>query len=165
RRRCDEAGALLMFDEIQTGMGRTGRLWAHEHAGVKPDVMTLAKGLGAGFPIGAMLVAEGAAPVLEFGSHGTTFGGNPLAAAVARVALRKLSSAAIQDNVSARAKQLRDGLAALNTRLGGVFQGLRGYGLMLGAVLADSWKPRMGEILDAAAANGVLVLQAGPEVL
>lgn len=165
RRRCDEAGALLIFDEIQTGMGRTGRLWAHEHAGVKPDVMTLAKGLGAGFPIGAMLVAGDVAQVLDFGSHGTTFGGNPLAAAVARVALRKLSSSAIQDNVGARAKQLRDGLAALNTRLGGVFQGLRGHGLMLGAVLAGKWTPRIGEILDAAAANGVLVLQAGPEVL
>lgn len=165
RRRCDEAGALLIFDEIQTGMGRTGRLWAHVHAGVKPDVMTLAKGLGAGFPIGAMLVAGDVAQVLDFGSHGTTFGGNPLAAAVARVALRKLSSSAIQDNVGARAKQLRDGLAALNTRLGGVFQGLRGHGLMLGAVLAGKWTTRIGEILDAAAANGVLVLQAGPEVL
>jgi acetylornithine/N-succinyldiaminopimelate aminotransferase len=165
RRRCDQAGALLVFDEIQTGMARTGRMWAHQHADVTPDVMTLAKGLGAGFPIGAMLVAEKAAQVLDFGSHGTTFGGNPLAAAVARAALRKLMSAAIHDNVQARAKQLRDGLAALNTQLGGVFRGLRGHGLMLGAVLSEAWTPRIGEILDAAAAHGVLVLQAGPEVL
>ncbi len=165
RRRCDEAGALLIVDEIQTGLARTGRLWAHEHAGVKPDVMTLAKALGAGFPIGAMLVGGRAADVLEFGSHGTTFGGNPLAAAVARAALRRLSSPDIQATVEARAKQLRDGLAALNTRLGGPLAGLRGLGLMLGAVLAGPWKTRTGEILDAAAAHGVLLLQAGPEVL
>lgn len=165
RRRCDEAGALLVFDEIQTGLARTGRLWAHQHADVRPDVMTLAKGLGAGFPIGAMLVAEGVADVLDFGSHGTTFGGNPLAAAVARAALRKLSSPAIHDNVIARGKQLRDGLATINTQLGGVFRGLRGHGLMLGAVLAEPWQPRIGEMLDAAAGQGLLLLQAGPEVL
>lgn len=165
RQRCDEAGALLIFDEIQTGLGRTGRLWAHQHAGVTPDVMTLAKGLGAGFPIGATLVAEKIAQVLDFGSHGTTFGGNPLAAAVARAALRKLNSPAIHENVTARAKQLRDGLAFINTRLGGVFQGLRGHGLMLGAILAEPWRPRISAVLDAAAAQGLLLLQAGPEVL
>ncbi len=165
RQRCDQAGALLVFDEIQTGLGRTGRLWAHQHAGVTPDIMTLAKALGAGFPIGATLVAEKVSQVLDFGSHGTTFGGNPLAAAVARVALRKLASEAIQANVEARGRQVRDGLAAVGNELGGLFREVRGHGLMLGAVLAPAWHERAGAILDAAATHGVLLLQAGPEVL
>ncbi len=165
RQRCDQAGALLVFDEIQTGLGRTGKLWAHQHAGVTPDIMTLAKALGAGFPIGATLVADKVSQVLDFGSHGTTFGGNPLAAAVARVALRKLASEEIGANVAARGRQLRDGLAAISDELGGVFQEIRGHGLMLGAVLAPAWRERAPAILDAAAAHGVLLLQAGPEVL
>ncbi len=165
RQRCDQSGALLVFDEIQTGLGRTGKLWAHQHAGVTPDIMTLAKALGAGFPIGATLVADKISQVLDFGSHGTTFGGNPLAAAVARVALRKLASEEIGANVAARGRQLRDGLTYIDDELGGVFQEIRGHGLMLGAVLAPDWRDRAAAILDAAAAHGVLLLQAGPEVL
>ncbi len=164
RARCDANGALLVFDEIQSGMGRSGKLWAHQHAGVKPDVMTLAKALGCGFPIGAMLVGPRAAQTMQFGAHGTTFGGNPLAAAVARVALRRLASSAIAANVEQRSLQLREGLESIGNDLG-VFTQIRGRGLMLGAVLAPDWSARGGEILDASAREGLLLLQAGPDVL
>lgn len=164
RARCDEVGALLVFDEIQTGMGRSGKLWAHQWDSVLPDAMTLAKGLGAGFPIGALLVAERAAQTLEFGSHGTTFGGNPLAAAVARVALRKLSAPALLANVESRAQALRNGLRALDDKHR-VFSELRGRGLMLGAVLRPEFAGKAGDILDHAADAGLLMLQAGPDVL
>jgi acetylornithine/N-succinyldiaminopimelate aminotransferase len=164
RQRCDAHGALLVFDEIQSGVGRTGKLWAHQWHGVTPDVMTLAKALGCGFPIGAMLVREGPASTLGFGSHGTTFGGNPLAAAAARVALRKLSSAELLANVAARSAQLRVGLQAIGEERG-VFQQVRGQGLLLGAVLAPAYAGRAGEVLDHAAAQGLLLLQAGPDVL
>ena len=164
RQRCDAHGALLVFDEIQSGVGRSGRLWAHQWHEVTPDVMTLAKALGCGFPIGAMLVREGPASTLGFGSHGTTFGGNPLAASVARVALRKLSSAELLANVAARSAQLRAGLQAIGDALG-VFQQVRGQGLLLGAVLAPAYAGRAGEVLDHAATQGLLLLQAGPDVL
>ena len=164
RERCDRHGALLVFDEIQSGMSRTGTLWAHQWDAVMPDVMTLAKALGGGMPIGAMLVGAKAAQTLQFGAHGTTFGGNPLAAAVARVALRRLASQDLQGNVAAQSLALRQGLAALNAELG-VFDQVRGRGLMLGAVLADACKGRAGEILDHAADAGLLLLQAGPDVL
>jgi acetylornithine/N-succinyldiaminopimelate aminotransferase len=164
RNRCDERGALLVLDEIQSGVGRTGKLWAHQWDGIVPDVMTLAKGLGCGFPIGAMLVGERAATTLQFGAHGTTFGGNPLAASVARVALRKLSSPELLANVARQAQALRDGLDALNREFD-VFGTVRGRGLMLGAVLKPAYAGRAGEIVDLAARGGLLMLQAGPDVL
>lgn len=164
RARCDEVGALLVFDEIQSGMGRSGRLWAHQWDVVVPDAMTLAKGLGCGFPIGALLVAERAAQTLDFGSHGSTFGGNPLAAAVARVALRKLSAPALLANVDAQAQAMRDGLRALDDKYQ-VFSEVRGRGLMLGAVLRPEFAGCAGAIGDAAAHHGLLLLQAGPDVL
>ena len=164
RARCDQVGALLVFDEIQTGMGRSGKLWAHQWDGVLPDAMTLAKGLGCGFPIGAMLVAERAAQTLDFGSHGTTFGGNPLATAVARVALRKLSAPALLANVEAQAQAMRDGLRALDDKHR-VFSEVRGRGLLLGAVLRPEFAGCAGAIGDAAARHGLLLLQAGSDVL
>ncbi|WP_440223616.1 acetylornithine/succinylornithine family transaminase [Dokdonella sp. MW10] len=164
RERCDALGALLVFDEIQCGMGRTGTLWAHEADGVVPDVMTVAKALGGGFPIGAMLVGSKVAETLPFGSHGTTFGGNPLAAAVARVALRKLSSREVAGNVGRQSVALQVGLERLGHETG-VFTGVRGRGLMLGAVLAPAYAGKAGAILDHAARAGLLVLQAGPDVV
>lgn len=164
RERCDAHGALLLLDEIQCGMGRTGKLFAHEHAGVRPDAVSLAKALGCGMPIGALLVGPALAEVMEFGAHGTTFGGNPLACAVARVALRKLGSREVLENVAARSTQLREGLAALG-RDGDLFREVRGQGLMLGAVLSPAHAGRAGEVLDHAAAQGLLLLQAGPDVL
>lgn len=161
---CDAHGALLMLDEIQCGMGRTGSLFAHWADGVRPDVVTLAKALGGGFPIGAMLAADTCCDALQFGSHGTTFGGNPLAAAVARAALRKIDTAMIAENVERQSQALRDGLAAIGAKTG-VFGQVRGRGLMLGAVLSPAYADRTGAILDAAAAHGLLLLQAGPDVL
>ena len=164
RALCDRHGALLVLDEIQSGMGRTGGLFAHWHDGVVPDIVTLAKALGGGFPIGATLVGPKAAGAMQFGDHGTTFGGNPLAAAVARVALRKLGSDAVRSNVARQEAALRAGLDAINARRG-AFVEVRGRGLMLGAVLAEPYAGRAGEVLDRAAAHGLLLLQAGPDVL
>ena len=164
RALCDRHGALLVLDEIQCGMGRTGGLFAHWDTGVTPDIVTLAKALGGGFPIGAMLAGPKVAEVMQFGAHGTTFGGNPLAAAVARVALRKLASDEIVANVERQSTALRDGLAAINDDVR-LFSEVRGRGLMLGAVLAPEFAGRAGEILDLAAAHGLLMLQAGPDVL
>jgi len=164
RTLCDQHNALLVLDEIQCGMGRTGKLFAHWHDEIQPDIVTLAKALGGGFPIGAMLAGPKVAEVMQFGSHGTTFGGNPLAAAVARVALKKLSSPEIAANVEKQSAALRAGLAKLNDELK-IFSEVRGRGLMLGAVLADAHKGRAGAILDHAAQHGLLLLQAGPDVL
>ncbi|MEO8367447.1 MAG: acetylornithine transaminase [Pseudoxanthomonas sp.] len=164
RELCDRHGALLVLDEIQCGMGRTGTLFAHWQDAVVPDIVTLAKALGGGFPIGAMLAGPKVAEVMQFGAHGTTFGGNPLAAAVARVALRKLGSEEIASNVARQSQALRDGLASLDAEFG-LFSEIRGRGLMLGAVLKPEYAGRAGEILDHAAAHGLLMLQAGPDVL
>jgi acetylornithine/N-succinyldiaminopimelate aminotransferase len=164
RELCDRYGALLALDEIQCGMGRTGTLFAHWQEGVTPDIVTLAKALGGGFPIGAMLAGPKVAEVMQFGAHGTTFGGNPLAAAVARVALRKLGSEEIAANVQRQSQALRDGLDSLNAEFS-LFSEVRGRGLMLGAALRQEYAGRAGEILDRAAAEGLLLLQAGPDVL
>ena len=164
RELCDRHQALLVLDEIQCGMGRTGTLFAHWQEGVVPDIMTLAKALGGGFPVGAMLAGAKVAEVMQFGAHGTTFGGNPLAAAVARVALRKLASQAIADNVARQSLALREGLASIDAQFG-LFSEVRGRGLMLGAVLKPEQAGRAAAILDHAAAQGLLLLQAGPDVL
>ena len=164
RALCDAHGALLVLDEIQCGMGRTGTLFAHAQDGVVPDIVTLAKALGCGFPIGALLAGPKVAEVMQYGAHGTTFGGNPMAAAVARVALRKLASARLLANVARQADALRAGLARIDDELH-LFDEVRGRGLMIGAVLNAANKGRAGEILDHAAAHGLLLLQAGPDVL
>ena len=164
RALCDRHGALLVLDEIQCGMGRSGALFAHWQDEVVPDIVTLAKALGGGFPIGAMLAGPKVAEVMQFGAHGTTFGGNPLAAAVARVSLRKLASDEIAANVDRQAQAIRDGLDAINREFDS-FDEVRGRGLMLGAVLKPAYAGRAGEILDHAAGNGLLLLQAGPDVL
>jgi acetylornithine/N-succinyldiaminopimelate aminotransferase len=164
RELCDAHEALLVLDEIQCGMGRTGALFAHSHDHVKPDIVTLAKALGCGFPIGAMLAGPKVAEVMQYAAQGTTFGGNPMAAAVARVALRKLASSEVLMNVERQANDLREGLARINHDLH-LFDEVRGRGLMIGAVLAAAYKGKAGEILDHAAAHGLLLLQAGPDVL
>lgn len=164
RELCDAHDALLVLDEIQCGMGRTGTLFAHEPDGVVPDIVTLAKALGCGFPMGALLAGPKVAEVMQYGAHGTTFGGNPMGAAVARVALAKLASPAVLMNVEHQANGLRAGLARINQELN-LFAEVRGRGLMIGAVLAEAYKGRAGEILDHAAGHGLLLLQAGPDVL
>ena len=164
RELCDQHQALLVLDEIQTGMGRTGTLFAHWQDNVTPDIVTLAKALGGGFPIGAMLAGPKVAEAMQFGAHGTTFGGNPLAAAVARVALRKLASDAIGHNVGRQSQALQAGLRQIDAEFN-VFSQVRGRGLMLGAVLNADHAGQAGVMLDHAAAQGLLILQAGPDVL
>ena len=132
REICDEFGLLLFFDEIQCGMGRTGRLFAYEWAGIAPDVMALAKGLGGGFPIGACLATAEASKGLTPGTHGTTFGGNPLAMAVANAVLDVMLEDGFLTHVEQTAKALRDALEGLVARYPAVLAEVRGRGLMLG---------------------------------
>ena len=163
--RCRTHDALLMFDEIQSGLARTGRLFAYQwEQGLLPDVVTIAKALGGGLPIGAMLVGARAAETLGTGSHGSTFGGNPIAAAVARVVLRKLRSPELRANVERQGERLRKRLVALHNEIG-IIAEVRGRGLMIGAVLRREWAGRAGELGEACRRHGVLVLQAGPDVL
>ena len=164
RELADAHGALLIFDEVQTGVGRTGALYAYQQYGVTPDILTSAKGLGGGFPIGAMLTTSEIAQHFSVGTHGTTYGGNPLACAVAEAVIDTVNTAEVQANVTARAAQLRTGLEALNAELG-LFAEVRGMGLLLGAVLADRYTGRAGEVVAKAAEAGVIVLQAGPNVV
>ncbi len=164
RQLCDKVGALLILDEVQCGMGRTGHLYSYFTEGVKPDIVTLAKALGGGMPIGALLIGDKAENTFQFGSHGSTFGGNPLACTVARVALKKLQTPALQKNVKDRSKQLIAALEAFNKKHG-MFTEIRGRGLMIGAELVAKWHGKAGEINDLARAHGVLILQAGPNVL
>jgi acetylornithine/N-succinyldiaminopimelate aminotransferase len=164
RERCDEVGALLMLDQVQCGMMRTGKLFSHWHEeGVKPDTVSLAKALGCGLPIGALLVGDKAAETLQFGSHGTTFGGNPIASAVAHKALEILAHKDTGANVQARHEQLVGALEKINASLG-CFAEIRGRGLMMGAELAEKWHGKAGDISEAARKSGVLVLVAGPNV-
>lgn len=164
RALCDKVGALLICDEIQAGMGRTGTMFAFAQDGIKPDVVTLAKALGGGLPIGAMLVGEKAQDVLQFGTHGTTFGGNPVMSAVALASVTKLSSNAVLENVKDKAEKLRKGLEAINAELG-LFTEIRGRGLMIGAELIAAHAGKSGDISEAARKAGVLVLVAGPNVM
>lgn len=156
--------ALLIFDEVQSGNGRSGQLYAYQHFGVTPDVLTTAKGLGGGIPIGAMLTTAKHAEVLAFGTHGSTYGGNPLACAVAEAVFDLVHTPATSANVAARSLQLREGLAAIGQRYG-VFSGVRGLGLLLGAPVADAWKGKAKEIVNAGLKHGVWTLVAGPDVL
>lgn len=161
---CEKFGALLVIDEIQAGMGRTGTLFAHEQDDVMPDVVTLAKALGCGIPIGAMLVGHKAAETLQFGSHGSTFGGNPLMAAVAHAAVTKLKSPEILQGTIRKGEWLREQLANMNKELD-IFADVRGRGLMIGAELKADLAGQANAIADAARKEGVLVLVAGPNVL
>jgi succinylornithine transaminase family protein len=164
RALCDQHQALMILDEVQTGNGRSGTLFAHEQMGVVPDVLTTAKGLGGGFPIGAMLTTNAHAEVLAFGTHGSTYGGNPLACAVAGAVVDEISKSELKRNVAERAAQLRAGLAALGKQYG-LFTEPRGMGLLLGAPLVEAWKGRGKDIVNAGLAEGVWLLVAGPDVL
>lgn len=164
RRLADQHQALLIFDEVQSGMGRSGHLYAYQHYGVTPDVLTSAKGLGGGFPIGAMLATEAAAQVLAFGTHGSTYGGNPLACAVGEAVLDLVNTPAVLDGVGQRVQRIRDGLDAIGRRYG-VFAPSRGLGLLIGAPMSEAWRGRAKDIVNAAMAHGVWTLVAGPDVL
>ena len=156
--------ALLIFDEVQSGNGRSGHLYAYEHFSVVPDVLTTAKGLGGGIPIGAMLTTAKHAETLAFGTHGSTYGGNPLACAVAHAVFEHINTPTMMANVKARAAQLREGLNAIGSRYG-VFEGTRGLGLLVGAPMSAAWKGKAKEIVNAGLKQGVWTLVAGPDVL
>ncbi len=164
RSLCDNVGALLVVDEIQAGMGRTGTMFAYTQDGIVPDVVTLAKALGCGLPIGAMLVGEKASETFQFGSHGSTFGGNPVMSAVALEAIKILSSKQISESVQENHIIMMNMLDSFNRELD-MFSELRGRGLMIGAELKSTYKGQANAIADLARKEGVLVLIAGPDVL
>ncbi|QKE62807.1 aspartate aminotransferase family protein [Aquipseudomonas campi] len=164
RKLCDEHNALLVFDEVQTGMGRSGELFAYMHYGVTPDILSSAKSLGGGFPIGAMLTTTELAKHLAVGTHGTTYGGNPLACAVGEAVIDVINTPAVLAGVKAKHQQFTSRLQAIGEKYG-VFSEVRGLGLLLGCVLSDAWKGKAKAVLDAAAVEGVMVLQASPDVV
>jgi acetylornithine aminotransferase len=159
RELTERHGALLVIDEVQTGIGRTGDWFAHTRHGIRPDVITVAKGLGAGIPIGACLARGRAAGLLGPGQHGSTFGGNPVAAAAALAVLRTLADADVLTHVRRVGEQLRAGLAGLHHPL---IAQVRGEGLLLGIVLT---RPVAGAVATAAADAGYLVGEAGDRVI
>ena len=164
RNLCDKHDALLMLDEIQDGMMRTGELFSHFVDDVTPDVVSLAKGLGAGLPIGAILIGEKVENTFQFGSHGNTFGGNPLICSVALESLKELQDPKIKKNVDKRHKQIVKGLGHIDSRHG-IFSEIRGRGLMIGAEVRPMFHGKVGELCEIARQHGVIVLQAGPNVL
>jgi acetylornithine aminotransferase/acetylornithine/N-succinyldiaminopimelate aminotransferase len=160
RRLCDETGALLVFDEIQTGMGRTGRLWGYQHWGVEPDVMTLAKALASGIPIGAMVARDKVARVMMAGTHGTTFGGNPFATTVGVATFTTM----LEDKLPERADRVGTHLIQRLRALAGTVPAIkevRGKGCLIGI---DLDRPA-GQVVDACRDRGLLVLTAGEKIL
>jgi acetylornithine/N-succinyldiaminopimelate aminotransferase len=158
---CDEFGLLLVFDEVQCGMGRTGKLFAHEWSGITPDVMAVAKALGNGFPIGACLATEKAAVGMVPGTHGSTFGGNPLAVAAGNAVMDTMLEPGFFDSVQRKSRLFSEGLEALVAGYPKLFAELRGSGLLLGIRCHVT----AGDFVAALRANGLLALTAGENVL
>jgi predicted acetylornithine/succinylornithine family transaminase len=163
RAACDRVGAALIVDEVQTGMGRTGKLFAYQHSDITPDILSSAKSLGCGFPIGAMLCKEWISEHLVAGTHGSTYGGNPLGTAVAGKALEIINTPELLGNVVARGQQLMEGLNTLNSKHE-LFKTIRGKGLLIGAVLKDEYSGRSGELSTLTMHEGLMTLVAGPNV-
>ena len=161
RSLCDEKGILLILDEVQTGIGRTGRLYAHEWAGITPDIMATAKGLGGGFPVGACLTTEAVGSTMTAGSHGSTFGGNPLAMAVGNAVLDVVLEDGLLENVAQTGLRLKQRLAALKDEHGEIIEDVRGQGLMLGL----KCKVPNTKLLEALRAEKMLTVQAGDNVV
>ncbi len=164
RALCDKHNALLIFDEVQTGVGRSGHLYAYQKYGVTPDILTTAKSLGGGFPIGAMLTRGEIAKSLTIGTHGSTYGGNPMGCAVSEALLDIVSQPDVLAGVLSKADRFRKHLNAINEKHH-IFTEVRGDGLLLGAELVDAWKGKAKDFLNAALAEGVMVLVAGPNVV
>ncbi|HDG1689960.1 TPA: aspartate aminotransferase family protein [Kluyvera georgiana] len=161
---CDKHQALLVFDEVQSGMGRTGSLFAYMHYGVTPDILTSAKALGGGFPVSAMLTTNDIASAFHVGSHGSTYGGNPLACAVAGAAFDIINTPEVLNGVNAKRERFVQHLQQINAKYD-VFSDVRGMGLLIGAELNAKYKGRARDFLYAAADVGVMVLNAGPDVM
>ncbi|MEL7938120.1 aspartate aminotransferase family protein [Pseudomonas delhiensis] len=164
RKLCDDNGALLIFDEVQSGFGRTGYLYAYQYYGVVPDILSSAKSLGGGFPIGAMLTTAKIAEHLVVGTHGTTYGGNPLACAVSGAAFDVINTPEVLEGVRAKHERFKARLEKLGQEYG-IFTQVRGLGLLIGAVLSDAWKGKAKDVFNAAEKEGLMILQAGPDVV
>ncbi|MCA6220758.1 bifunctional acetylornithine/succinyldiaminopimelate transaminase [Photorhabdus antumapuensis] len=164
RELCDKHQVLLVFDEVQSGMGRTGKLFSYMHYDVTPDIITTAKALGNGFPISAMLTTENIASVMTPGTHGTTYGGNPLACAVANVAFDIINTPAVLAGVEKRHNLMVNFLNDINQKYS-IFGEVRGNGLLIGAELKAPYQGKAKDILQLAAENGLMLLSAGGDVL
>ncbi|NPE55702.1 aspartate aminotransferase family protein [Dickeya dadantii] len=164
RELCDQYQALLVFDEVQCGMGRSGKLFSYMHYGITPDILTTAKALGGGFPISAMLTTEEIASVMAVGTHGTTYGGNPLACAVAEAALDVINTPEVLSGVMDRQARFVSALERINAQYD-IFDEIRGMGLLLGAQLKPAWHGRARDFLAASADLGLMILVAGPDVI
>lgn len=164
RQLCDEHEALLIFDEVQCGAGRSGALYNYMQYDVVPDILTSAKAIGGGFPLAAMLTTDEIASVFTPGTHGSTYGGNPLATAVGLAAMETIADPATLEGVGERHALIKEHLERLNQRFA-LFSDIRGAGLLIGAELKDAWQGRGGEILAAAVEEGLMLLVAGPNVL
>ena len=164
RQLCDKHNALLIFDEVQSGVGRTGELYAYMGLGVTPDILSTAKALGGGFPIGAMLTTAEIAASLKPGTHGSTYGGNPLACAVAERALDIVNTPEVLEGVKRKEQLYRDGLNAINEKYN-VFNEIRGKGLLLGCALNEEYQGRARDFLVAATKEKLMCLVAGANVV
>lgn len=164
RELCDRHHAALIFDEVQTGVGRTGELYAYQHYGITPDLLSTAKALGGGFPIGTLLAREEMASVMTVGTHGTTYGGNPLACAVAGEVLSIINTPQVLNGVKQREQWFKERLQAINTRFG-LFKEIRGVGLLIGCALRDEYAGKAKQISLLAAEEGLMVLIAGVNVV
>ena len=164
RQLCDDLGILLILDEVQVGMGRTGNLWGYQTIGVEPDIFTLAKGLGGGMPIGAIL-AKSHCDVFQPSEHGSTFGGNPFVCGVALAVCKTLEDDGVIANVRSRGQQLRKGLRAIAQKYPTLCEGVRGWGLINGLVLKAGAGTVALDIVKAALSEGLLVIPAGAQVV
>ncbi|WP_298914018.1 aspartate aminotransferase family protein [uncultured Nostoc sp.] len=164
RQICDETGILLIFDEVQVGMGRSGQLWSYEHLGVEPDIFTSAKGLGGGIPIGAMM-SKKFCDVFQPGEHASTFGGNPFVCGVALSVCQTLERENILQNVQDRGEQLRSGLRAIAAKYPQQVGEVRGWGLINGLELRADIGLTAADVVNAAINEGVLLVPAGPKVV
>jgi acetylornithine aminotransferase len=165
RKLCDENGALLICDEVQVGMGRSGMLWGHEQLDVQPDVFTSAKALGGGVPIGAMMARGEAADVFGPGDHASTYGGNPLACAAGLAVAEYFSEHDILTNVKERGEQLSAGLEDIATRYPSVLGEVRGWGLLKGVAIKEDAGCTAAELVGHAMKEGLLLVVAGPSVV
>ncbi|XRY30743.1 MAG: acetylornithine/succinyldiaminopimelate transaminase [Buchnera aphidicola (Tetraneura akinire)] len=164
RNLCNKYQVLLIVDEVQTGIGRTGKLYCYEHYNIEPDIITLAKALGSGFPIGATLVNKKISEVVKIGIHGSTYGGNPLSCAVAETSLKIISSKKFLLNVRKKNKVFIKEFLKINRRIN-IFNGIRGKGLLLGMDLKNQYKNKINEIILLSAKEGLLILKAGTNVI
>jgi acetylornithine/N-succinyldiaminopimelate aminotransferase len=163
RELCDKHGLLLIFDEVQCGLGRTGKLFAHEWAGIAPDIMAIAKGIGGGFPVGAFMASAEAAKGMVPGTHGSTFGGNPLAMAVGNAVLDEVLSDGFLDHVLQMSLRLKQQLAALKDEFPDAIEDVRGSGLLMGVKFKAAMPS--GDVMKACTEEKFLTVGAGDNVL